>query len=181
MVRAVAREVGVSHNAAYRHFADRDALLAAVSARAMAGLVEEMRRQMAAVTGEDPVLRSRRRLRACGTAYVEFALAEPGLFRVAFGSEPEQVLDASGDPVDTNPYGVLVGALDDLATAGWLHPDRRAGAETTCWSTVHGFAMLHLDGPLRGEEDAGRADGLGRTLAMLELGLAVPDDLDNAG
>src|ERR1700745_2609667 len=69
ILREAARAAGVSHSAAYRHFADRDALLAEVSRRARNELAVEMRRRVKRT--RDP----RRRLRAVGTAYVEFALA----------------------------------------------------------------------------------------------------------
>src|SRR3954468_3129329 len=86
VLREVARQTGVSHNAAYRHFADRDELLAEVAALGMAQLEQAMRDRLAAVRTRDPVQRARRRLRATGRAYVEFALAEPGMFEVAFAA-----------------------------------------------------------------------------------------------
>src|ERR1700740_3669709 len=73
ILREAARAAGVSHSAAYRHFADREALLAEVSQHARHALAAEMRRQVSRT--RDP----RRRLQAVGTAYVDFALAEPGL------------------------------------------------------------------------------------------------------
>ena len=73
--------VGVVPNAAYRHFADRDELLAAVCAAAMHELAARMAAGVARVRGKhgDPAA-ARRRLRAIGTAYLEFAREEPGLF-----------------------------------------------------------------------------------------------------
>src|SRR6478672_9796819 len=77
LAREGARAAGVSHSAAYRHFADRDALLAEVARFARNELGAEMRRRVNRT--RDP----RRRLRAVGTAYIDFALTEPGLFRTA--------------------------------------------------------------------------------------------------
>src|SRR6516225_10185070 len=82
VLREAARAAGVSHSAAYRHFADREALLAEVSRFARSELAAEMHRRVNRT--KDP----RRRLRAVGTAYIDFALTEPGLVRTAFTSHP---------------------------------------------------------------------------------------------
>ena len=92
ILREAARAAGVSHSAAYRHFADREALLAEVSRFARNELAAEMRRRVNRT--KDP----RRRLRAVGTAYIDFALTEPGLFRTAFTSHPATSRDTEDDP-----------------------------------------------------------------------------------
>ena len=76
--------VGVVPNAAYRHFADRDELLAAVSTAAMRELAARMAAGVTRVRGKygDPAA-ARRRLRAIGRAYLEFAAGEPALFATA--------------------------------------------------------------------------------------------------
>ena len=62
-------------------------------------------------------------------------------------------------------------ALDDLVAAGALPPERRPGAEYLAWSTVHGMALLAIDGPLRGTPQQ-MLDGLGqRLLDMVARGL----------
>src|SRR5258707_1001987 len=90
VLREATRMVGVVPNAAYRHFADRDELLAAVSTAAMRELAARMAAGVARVPGKhgDPAA-ARRRLGAIGTAYLEFAREEPGLFATAFAL-PEQ-------------------------------------------------------------------------------------------
>src|SRR5262249_59125128 len=82
ILREAARAAGVWHPAAYRHVADRDALLAEVSRFARHELAAEMRRRVNRT--KDP----RQRLQAVGMAYVDFALSQPGLFRTAFTSHP---------------------------------------------------------------------------------------------
>src|SRR5689334_25210859 len=62
VLREVARRAGVSHNAAYRHFEDRAALLAEVADRAMAELEKSMRERADAVTATDPIERAMQRL-----------------------------------------------------------------------------------------------------------------------
>lgn len=197
VLRAVTRQVGVSPNAAYRHFADRDALLAEVAHRAMGGLVAAMqRRQEGLPDAGDAQQRAVARLEAIGQAYVDFALAEPGLFRVCFAAPPEVVLagaptGAGGAAVhhagaavhhagagavppavaEADPFAVLNRALDDLVDVGWLPAERRPGAEVLCWSVVHGFATLHLDGPLAGTPAADREHALAAALAHVSRAL----------
>src|SRR5579863_8661241 len=90
VLREATRMVGVVPNAAYRHFADRDELLAAVCAAAMNELAGRMAAGVARVRGKygDPEA-ARLRLGAVGTAYLEFAREEPGLFATAF-AVPDQ-------------------------------------------------------------------------------------------
>jgi AcrR family transcriptional regulator len=87
-VRAAARVVGVTPTAAYRHFANAEELQGAVKERAFDVLAEGMRAELAILepTG-DAAEDARRRLYAIGRAYLRVALAEPGLFRTAFGEE----------------------------------------------------------------------------------------------
>ena len=152
ILREAARAAGVSHSAAYRHFADRDALLAEVSNHARSELAAQMRRGVERAA--DPLSR----LGAVGTAYIEFALTQPGLFRTAFGSHPTAGHDGKRErsterkdetPADSEePYEILGHVLDQAQAAGLLDPSRRPGAAIAAWSAVHGLAGLLIDGPL---------------------------------
>jgi AcrR family transcriptional regulator len=171
ILREAARVAGVSHSAAYRHFADREALLAEVACFARNELGAEMRRRVNRT--EDP----RGRLRAVGTAYIQFALAEPGLFRTAFTSHPATSGDAPNDRAtrgsdqeDTEPFEVLGQVLDEAQAAGLLDPRRRPGAEIAVWSAVHGLAGLLLDGPLP-TSDAAIKFAWQQVQALVERGL----------
>lgn len=173
-IRELARRVGVSHNAAYRHFADREALVDVVAQVAMQGLTDAMARRQDDVdrTAPDdvppsPQERARARLRATGLGYVDYALAEPGLFRVLFTAYPEAP-DATPDADD--PFGRLNLALDEMVEVGALDPARRPGAEIACWSAVHGFSMLLLEGPLRGLDPDTRTACLDVLLDTLDRG-----------
>src|SRR5215510_15211256 len=85
VLREAVRMVGVVPNAAYRHFADRDELLAAVCTLAMRELADRMAAGIARVRGKygDPAA-ARRRMRAVGRAYLAFAREEPGLFATTY-------------------------------------------------------------------------------------------------
>jgi AcrR family transcriptional regulator len=159
VLREATRMVGVVPNAAYRHFADRDELLAAVCAAAMNELADRMAAGVARVPGPhgDPAA-ARRRLGAIGTAYLEFAREEPGWFATAFAQPQQHPYGAPGDASgpDRTPLGQLRTALDELVDAGVLARQRRDGLEYPIWSTVHGMAVLAGQGPLRDVPDATR-------------------------
>jgi AcrR family transcriptional regulator len=184
-LRDVQRRAGVSNSAAYRHYADRDALLVAISDHASAQMALEMEEQMAAAESEvvsadpDPVevarRRARARFRATGSAYIAYALAEPGLFAVAMHpgvgtAKEEPTADARG-PGGLGPYQLLVSCVDELVTTGVLSPDRRACTDVAAWAAVHGLAVLLLDGPLSalGPDEAQAA--IDRLLDLIDSGL----------
>lgn len=157
-LREATRIVGVAPNAAYRHFADRDALLNAVCVAAMQLLVERMEHELSLVP-QRPGTKSgaAARLRAVGTAYLGFAASEPGLFDTVF-AVPVHIRFGAGH-LDTaapgrTPLLVLGEVLDELVAAGVLPAQRRPNAEFTVWSCVHGMAMLRNHGPLRDMPEA---------------------------
>jgi AcrR family transcriptional regulator len=175
VLREATRMVGVVPNAAYRHFADRDELLAAVCAAAMRELADRMAAGVARVRGKhgDPSA-ARRRLGAIGTAYLEFAREEPGLFATAFSLPQQHAYDApAGDEgQERTPLGHLRTALDELVDAGVLHRRRRDGIEYPIWAAVHGLAVLVGQGPLRDVPKATRRHLEELTFTFIGKGLA---------
>jgi AcrR family transcriptional regulator len=170
VLREAARLAGVSHSAAYRHFADREALLMEVSRHARAELAAEMRRRV------NRASEPRKRLQAVGVAYIDFALNQPGLFRAAFTSHPATANGERADPATVEspdaaePYEVLGQVLDEAQAAGLLKPHRRPGAEIAVWSAVHGLACLLLDGPLPTTAAAVKF-AMGQVFDLIENGL----------
>lgn len=156
VLREATRAVGVVPNAAYRHFANRDELLAAVCAAALEELAERMAAGVAQVPGDraDPRAAGLR-LRAVGAAYLAFAREEPGLFATAFALPQQHAYGPAAD-ADRSPLGRLRAALDELVDAGVLDARRRPGMEYAVWSTVHGMAVLAGQGPLREVPPAAR-------------------------
>lgn len=167
-LRAVSREAGVSHNAAYRHFTDRDALMRALAARALtrwARLVEKRIAEVGKRRGKEAAWG---RLNAAGRAYVEFAVSSPGLFQLACRSTLGSV---EPDGPVAHPYAQLSERLDELVQVGAITPVRRADAEIAAWSAVHGFAMLVRDGPLREVPEAERQELLEEVLRVVREGI----------
>ena len=165
-LRELARRVGVSHAAAYRHFADREALVDVVAERALEGLVARVHERLATVHEDDAVTRARRRLVEIGVGYVTFALTEGGLFRLLFTAYPDAP-DGKGEGTE-NPYGMLNEALDELVEVGYLAERDRVGADVTCWAAVHGFSVLNLEGPLRALPDEERNSALSGLLLGID-------------
>ena len=175
-LREVTRMVGVVPNAAYRHFAGRDELLAAVCTAAMRELAGRMAAGVARVRGKhgDPAAAGRR-LRAIGAAYLEFAHEEPGLFATAFALPQQHAYSAPDDGTGHDPplpLDQLRTVLDELVDAGVLDRRRRDGIEYPIWSTVHGLAVLTGQGPLREVPDATRRHLEKLTFAFINGSLA---------
>ncbi|MEV6104833.1 TetR/AcrR family transcriptional regulator [Streptomyces sp. NPDC051940] len=169
VLREAARRVGVSATAAYRHFADRADLLAAVKAQAQQALADTMAAVVEELGGGP-----RERFFALGRGYVRFAVEQPGLYRVAFCRIPQtHGFDAAGKGDRVPSFGMLVGLLDELQEAGVMRPGARQGAEVAAWATVHGLAMLILDGPLSTLPDPARDALVDGALTMVIEGLTV--------
>lgn len=178
-LRSVTRAVGVSHNAAYRHFADHQDLVNAVSERCMSELAMLMRSGLATVRVRDRRRRAIAELVAIGRAYIEFAVSEPGWFRTAFAvratdDEVEVTTPAAETPDERGPYELLSAALDALVAAGALPVARRPGAEHAAWSAVHGMSMLLVEGPLRDLPPGERDRAITVVLDVVVRGLTGP-------
>ncbi|WP_287965797.1 TetR/AcrR family transcriptional regulator [Diaphorobacter sp.] len=178
VLREATRRAGVVPNAAYRHFQNHQALLEAVRAVALSELARAIEAEIHATRRlRDPRQRARAAFRGVGLGYLRFARHEPGLFRTAFVARPFDVDerapddDAARGASGMDPFELLGHTLDGMVQAGLLPPARRPGAEFMAWSAVHGMAMLMLDGPLRGLDEAGCQALAERLVAMVEQGL----------
>ena len=172
VLRESARRVGVSPSAAYRHFPSLEGLLAAVASRAREALGRSMLERLEGVPAQSD-LRSAAlaRFRATGAAYIDFALQEPGLFRVAFvPCDPSLIVRD-----DPSPYAILSEAIDAVAASGGMPPERRPHAEEVAWAAVHGAAVLIGDGLMPFADERDRADVIGRVLDAVAYGLARGD------
>ncbi len=164
-LREAAREIGVSPAAAYRHFSDKTALLAALAVDGHARLAAAMERAISRVAAPPGTkVGALQALLAIAEAYVEFAVRHPSHFGVMFGPCTQAEEFAPGcAPSGRTSFQVLVETLDGLVDSGVLTAEQRAGAEIAAWAGVHGLASLIVEGalPLSPQE---RADAL-RTVA----------------
>jgi AcrR family transcriptional regulator len=172
VLREAARRVGVSAAAAYRHYVGHGELLHAVKMRALAALAAAM--EAGLDRGEplgDPAGDALRRFRNLGQAYVDFALANPGLFHTAFCRPENMQPDVTARIAASDPYQILSGSLDELVATGQLDPARR-GVAIAFWAAVHGLATLLVDGPLAALPPSDQAVAIQRTLDILIDGIS---------
>lgn len=140
-LREAARDVGVTSGAAYNHFADKDQLLTAVAAEALKLLAK---RTLKATSG----LSGAKRLGAAGRAYIDFASAEPLLFRLAFSrfgaaGRDHCPTEAAGEAIPS-AFEQLRMAVNDVQPEGGKPIDEDVLA--LAWSVAHGAASLISDG-----------------------------------
>jgi AcrR family transcriptional regulator len=144
-LREIARNVGVSATAVYRHFPDKAALLNALCSVGGDRLAEAFREAM------DGAADQRAAFRAMGRAYVKFALRNPSVFRLMMTQRPTEG-DRSETPCATDkPFGMLSDTLDGLMPGEASKADRKI-KRLQAWSMVHGLAMLMLDGQVPRDE-----------------------------
>jgi AcrR family transcriptional regulator len=151
ILRQATRQAGVSPNAAYRHFANQAELLDAVRSACLSQLAAAIEVEMKKCRrGRDPQVFARKSLRAVGMGYLGFAMREPGMFRTAFSVPPavHEQNPANTASMGLNPFQLLSLSLDRMLGSGLLSKKNRQDAEYLAWSTVHGLALLVLEGPL---------------------------------
>lgn len=143
-LRDIGARVGVSRTALYRHFADKNALLAAVATEGFRALRQEL------IAAWDEGGHTRAALDAMGVAYVHFAVANSSHYRVMFGGYfDKQVCDAELDVEAKSAFQALVDALAALQQDAAVRGDEPVKLARFVWAVVHGVAMLGIDGQLR--------------------------------
>jgi len=157
---------GVSTAAPYRHFADKDALLAAIQVEGFGLFNAALSDAFAsAVTAEA-------RIEELGVAYVLFALRHPAHFRVMFG-----VRGTGAPPKQENPDELASGFALLVRGVAELHPEATAAVRhdmvLACWSVVHGFAMLQMETAFVGMTDLGEIERQVRRTLRLMVGMDV--------
>jgi AcrR family transcriptional regulator len=141
-LRAAAQLAGVSHAAPYRHFKDKDALVAAIAEQGFRLLTASMRAELALLDASQAA-DLHQRLAAVGKGYVQFALQHPAYLRVIFGgvlakdrTTPE--LKLAGNEA----YETLRGLVAEGVARGQLVGGDADTLSLACWSMVHGLSHL---------------------------------------
>jgi AcrR family transcriptional regulator len=156
-LRAVARRAGVSPNAPYRHYPDKDALLAAMAAHGYQDLREALLEADAAAPREDKFV-------AMAQAYVRFGVGNPALFHLMFGHP------CSRNHPETTAAAALTTAVLAERVAAVIPAAQHGAFMIGAWALVHGLASLVLDGKLpSGDQEA--LDGLVRSTVETMLGV----------
>jgi AcrR family transcriptional regulator len=171
-LRQVARRVGVSHNAPYRHFEDKEALLAAVAEQGFQSLRVAMETARQVIPPD-----SSQHLEAIGVAYVHFALAHPFHYRLMFGdyrcnlSKYSALAEAA-----QQSFMVLVNTIREGQIAGIFRLADPVDLAQVAWSMVHGQSMLALDNKLQVKQGEEFEAFLKFSSQMLIQGLASNSD-----
>jgi len=168
-LRAAAQLAGVSHTAPYRHYRDKEALVAAIAERGFRLLTVSMQSELArshAQRAPDKVL-------ALGLGYIGFGTAHPAYLQLIFGGvlskqNPPAELQAAG----SEAYLTLRTAVADGITAGELRSGNADELALACWSLVHGLAMLIINGAVQRPSSKQAERELGtRLLGLLGAGI----------
>src|SRR5215210_6409648 len=157
-LRSVGERAGVSRQAPYKHFADKEELLSVLAA----GYFGRLGLQMwgaAEEAGGEPF----QRLRAVGEAYVRFALEGPHRYRLMFGEKIQRSPHPEVHAAAHALYEGLVRAVADCQDAGQLPEGDPIGLAALIYATVHGAVDLALAG------QAEESKGLGDPLSQLHL------------
>jgi AcrR family transcriptional regulator len=151
-LRELASLVGVAHSAPYRHFADRNALLAALAAQGFGGL---LKRYQDGAREKTPGAR----LRACGQAYLELAADRPQLFRLMFASDLLSTTSPP-DPDLSEAATACYVALEQRVKATRPEADERTiKAMTIAYASLaYGFALMRAGNRLAPFMRAGLSD-----------------------
>jgi AcrR family transcriptional regulator len=168
-LREVARRARVSEAAPYWHFADREALLAAVAERGF----EELAKGMMEIWSREA--EPAERFRALGIGYVRFALAHPSYLRVMFGSEvPDKAEHPALKAAAERTFTLLVQAITECQAVGQVRGGAPEELAVAAWSIVHGLAALLVDGKLKDHAaTAPEAERLAHAITdLFMLGLA---------
>jgi AcrR family transcriptional regulator len=134
-LRALAKEVGVTPSALYRHFDNKEALLGAIA--------EEGFHQLESLFNKVKESHPQQRLIALGTAYLDFAQRHPGHYQVMFDRQP--IATDPDDPLAKVCWSTF-SALTESCAALSHNAEEAKRLAIACWSLVHGYALLTIHG-----------------------------------
>ena len=149
-LRTVGERLGVSRSALYRHFSDKQALIAAVGREGFRTF------RVALQEAWERNGRGRSGFEAMAVAYVQFAVTHPSHYRVMFGRFVESCAkDAQFTAEARAAFQVLVDSLVEQQQTGIVRRDDPVLLARFIWSVVHGIAMLTIDGQNLGTDERG--------------------------
>ena len=148
-MRELSKMLGVSRTAAYRHFADKTDLLFAVAESGFRQIAAHYGR-MASRTEASPL----EVLESLGRGYLEFARANPGMYRLMFGSTliPSKRPDSLRQAAD-EAFGHLLKTVERCQKQGLVRAGSSLAPTSLLWSAMHGLSCLLIDGQLRTDDD----------------------------
>ncbi|HNB88728.1 MAG TPA: TetR/AcrR family transcriptional regulator, partial [Anaerolineales bacterium] len=143
-LRKVALKAGVSHAAPYAHFADKQALIAAISTEGFRQLYERV-----SGVAEKYQSQPEKQLTEAAWAYVQFAMDDRDRFKVMFSGVLEKEKEYSDFVVESQRNFQLVKSIVEANQAsGRLRGGDSALVALSAWGIIHGFLMLLLEGQI---------------------------------
>jgi AcrR family transcriptional regulator len=161
-LRGIARRIGVSHNAPYRHFSDKESLLIEIAEIGFNQLYQSL---------QQPLINSRdhaqQKLETIGVAYIQYAVQNQAYYRVMFsdrvaypkGNRPKYSKEANQqknaekyqnlNQVSEKAFSVLLQTIETGQQTGVFMAEDSYQLALVCWSLVHGVSMLAIDGQLK--------------------------------
>jgi AcrR family transcriptional regulator len=174
-LRRLAREAGVSHTAPYRHFADKQALLAALAEEGFTLLYATI---CAAMEANDAT--SAAQLLAMAEAYISFALDHPARMRLMFsGIATDEAAYPELYQMAKASFYALTEVIARGQAAGTIRGDDPKIPTLTLWSTMHGLAMLLIDGqiPIKRDDEVAFSAFLRACASQVYYGLAQKSEV----
>lgn len=153
-LRGIAERAGLSRQAPYNHFADKEALLAALVVAGFERMADETRDASARLRGETALVRA-------GETYIAFAQGAPALFRLMFACElVDQARFPEAAAAGARAFAVLVGVVATI-----VPQERVDDVSLAAWCLVHGYATLCIEIGLESpDRRAERARQFGRLI-----------------
>lgn len=144
-LREIAAKCGVVPSSIYKHFEDREQMIAAISGAARKELAASMLDSIQQLEDSKP----ESRMRAAGRSYINFAQSQPGHFQIAFKRQDFEADEAN----DGSPWGILNRLSSDMKAHHSLSEGTSNLQKIFAWSAVHGLAELIASGALPREVD----------------------------
>ena len=167
----VARRQGVSAAAVYRHYDSKEALMASIAAQGFRALRDALDRNL-----EEPIVDTRIFFRRCVEAYIDLALSRPRHYELMFGGIiPDQKRFEELHEAGQSAFQRLLQSIRICQRRGLFRKRKPIIMAFHVWSTMHGFAMLHISGqnPLQPRDSADLRSQIGVMVQLLRRGLDV--------
>ncbi len=151
-MRMIAERIGVTAMAAYKHFANKDAILQALAVEGFNRLT-----QVTSTARKKDELSPDEQLTAIGVAYIMHGISHPKLYRVMFGQLTLGVPYADTKSAADEAYNVLRDCLRDNAKFFGFEEQKVDGHAFSVWSMAHGMTSLFVEGHARTRDIKTRA------------------------
>lgn len=168
-LRAVGKAVGVSHNAPYKHFRDRGALLAAVATRDFGMLAEKC-----AGTRLSPLEPMAKLRRALGTL-IDYGREHPSRYRLLFGDPGIAARGGELEEAALRAFAEFAAIVGECQSSGDLPETANIALTGLLYASAHGLIDIEAGGRMRREKGlVGVAEGMDLLIDLLSRGGTRP-------